>query len=73
MLLWGGLSVIWMAIRGGGAFALMMFAVAGSAYAYYRRVAMKEFGGITGDLAGYFLQMAELLMTGAVVIWQFIS
>lgn len=73
MLLWGGLSVIWMAIRGGGAFALMMFAVAGLTYAYYRRVAMKEFGGITGDLAGYFLQMAELLMTGAVVIWQFIS
>ena len=73
MRLWGGLAVIWMAIWGGKAFALMMFAVAGLTYAYYRRVARKEFGGITGDLAGYFLQLAELLMIGAVVIWQFIS
>lgn len=73
MLIWGGLAVSWMVCWGGKAFALMMLAVAGLTYAYYRRVAMKEFGGITGDLAGYFLQLAELLMTGAAVIWQFIS
>lgn len=27
---------------------------------YYRHKAIKEFGGITGDLAGYFLQICEL-------------
>lgn len=26
----------------------------------YRRMAMKEFGGVTGDTAGYFLQNCEL-------------
>lgn len=29
-------------------------------FAYYRYMSAKEFGGTTGDLAGYFLQMAEL-------------
>lgn len=27
---------------------------------YYRHVALKEFGGVTGDLAGWFLQLCEL-------------
>ena len=35
---------------------------------YYYRMAMSKFGGITGDLAGYFLQMCELLMAASVVI-----
>lgn len=30
---------------------------------YYRHMAYKEFGGVTGDLAGYFLCMSELLLT----------
>ncbi|MCD8077858.1 MAG: adenosylcobinamide-GDP ribazoletransferase [Lachnospiraceae bacterium] len=29
-------------------------------FAYYRRFSLREFGGITGDLAGYFLQLCEL-------------
>lgn len=29
---------------------------------YYRYIAYKEFGGITGDLAGYFLQLCELMI-----------
>lgn len=29
---------------------------------YYYRLSMKEFGGITGDLAGYFLQVCELVL-----------
>lgn len=38
------------------------FGVAGACgvYLYYRRFAMKNFGGITGDTAGWFLQTAEL-------------
>lgn len=29
-------------------------------FLHYRRMSMKQFGGITGDLAGYFLQVCEL-------------
>ena len=37
-------------------------------YLYYYRVSMKEFGGITGDLAGFHMQLCELAITlGAVV------
>lgn len=40
---------------------------AGLMYWYYYRMAMDKFGGITGDLAGYFLQMCELVMAAAAV------
>lgn len=42
-------------------------------FGYYRHICRKEFGGITGDLAGFFLQVCELLMlTGMVVtsVWK---
>lgn len=35
---------------------------------YYHHMAMKQFGGMTGDLAGYFLQLSELLMLAAIVL-----
>ena len=35
---------------------------------YYKRLCKKQFGGITGDLAGYFLQVFELLMLGVIVL-----
>jgi adenosylcobinamide-GDP ribazoletransferase len=34
----------------------------------YKRICYNAFGGITGDLAGYFLQISELIILGAVVI-----
>lgn len=34
-------------------------------FLYYRRMARKQFGGLSGDLAGWFLQTAELLMLAA--------
>lgn len=37
---------------------------------YYHRIAKKEFGGISGDLAGWFLQKAEIWMLAAVVLCQ---
>ena len=43
---------------------------AGVALLYYRVVSSREFGGITGDLAGWFLQLCELLGLLAVVILQ---
>lgn len=35
---------------------------------YYYRVSVREFGGITGDLAGYFLQLCELALALSVMI-----
>ncbi len=37
-------------------------------YLYYYRMSKKEFGGITGDVAGYFLQLCELVIVIFVVI-----
>lgn len=38
---------------------------AGLVFFYYRRMAVEKFGGVTGDLAGYFLQMCEIAMAAA--------
>ncbi len=35
---------------------------------YYKRMAYRTFGGITGDLAGYFLQLCELLILAVMVL-----
>lgn len=47
-----------------------VLAVAGALamLARYRRVALSRFGGVTGDLAGWFLQYAELIMLGCLVV-----
>lgn len=37
---------------------------------YYYWMSKRQFGGITGDLAGYFLQICELVMLGALVLAQ---
>lgn len=37
-------------------------------FLYYRLMAYRIFGGITGDLAGYFLQMCELLLLAGIVM-----
>lgn len=42
-------------------------AAAGCMFGYYRHMSVKLFGGITGDLAGYFLQMCELVIALAAV------
>lgn len=38
-----------------------------AAFIYYRILSYKKFGGITGDLAGYFLQICELSVTAFAV------
>ena len=37
-------------------------------YFYYKSMAMRQFGGFTGDLAGWFLQVCELVILAAVVL-----
>jgi len=49
-------------------YAVMALAFAGLLFAYYAFLLQKKFGGISGDLAGWFLQNCELLVLLAVVI-----
>ena len=51
-----------------GAAGTVMVTGAAAVFAYYRYMSYKEFGGITGDLAGFFLQVCELVMLYGVVI-----
>ena len=39
-------------------------------YFYYKHTALKEFGGVTGDLAGWFLQLCELGCLAGLVLAQ---
>lgn len=41
---------------------------AAGTFLYYRHMAYQKFGGITGDLAGFFLQICELAMVACVAI-----
>lgn len=52
-----------------GAAALI---AAGGTFWYYHHMAMKNFGGTTGDLAGWFLSVCELAVPFAVVVVQII-
>ena len=45
-----------------------MAAAAWGVFAYYFRMAKKQFGGLSGDLAGWFLQTAELWMLAALCL-----
>lgn len=47
---------------GGAVTGLACTTAAGAVFYNYYRMCMKEFGGMTGDLAGYFLQSAELAL-----------
>ena len=51
-----------------GVYALCVIVPAGLVFLYYRKMSYSEFGGITGDLAGWFLQMCELSVLFAAVI-----
>ena len=67
MLVFAALAVMLMTSVQMGAAALLHRS---SGIWYYHHMAMKQFGGMTGDLAGYFLQLAELLILAARLSWQ---
>ncbi len=48
--------------------ALLCVAAAVLCYLYYQHMSYKQFGGVTGDLAGWFLQVTELVLTAVIVI-----
>jgi adenosylcobinamide-GDP ribazoletransferase len=47
---------------------LLSVLAAGLVFGYYRRLCVRDFGGLSGDLAGWFLQTAELWMLAAMVL-----
>lgn len=49
-------------------YGMIALVTAGLAFVYYRHMAYKNFGGITGDLAGWFLQVCELLVPFVLVL-----
>ena len=48
--------------------AVLVILAALFVFLYYYRMSRKQFGGITGDLAGYFLQVCELAMLAGAVL-----
>lgn len=62
--LWAGAVWLW----GEWAPGLAALAAAACTYCFYKRMALREFGGFTGDLAGWFLQVCELAMLSAAVL-----
>lgn len=47
---------------------LAVFGAGIASLAYVHHLANRDFGGMSGDLAGYFLQVAELVMLASIVI-----
>ena len=68
------LSALIIALQGlfCGVTGIVSAAVALIVFGLYRFMSVREFGGITGDLAGWFLQKCELWQLAAVVICQII-
>ena len=54
-----------------GGWALVLAAVC--VFARYYVVAKKQFGGVTGDLAGWFLQKCEIWMLAALAACQWLG
>ena len=60
-------------ILAGGLYGVAMVLAAGLVFGRYYQMALAQFGGISGDLAGWFLQKAEIWMLGAFVICQMLE
>ena len=59
-----GAAALWLNPVIGGIMLLTQAAV----FWYYHHVAMKEFGGTTGDIAGFFVQVCELACACTVML-----
>lgn len=59
-------AVVWAVF--GGWLTLVCLLAAALCVIYYRHMANKQFGGVTGDLAGWFLQVTELVLTAVIVL-----
>ncbi|MEG2679307.1 MAG: adenosylcobinamide-GDP ribazoletransferase, partial [Oscillospiraceae bacterium] len=70
---------LWAAVTAGGMLladpltGVASLLAAGLTLLYYGVMSRRQFGGITGDLAGFFLQICECAMVLAVVLAQHIE
>lgn len=48
--------------------AVILAVTAAAVYGYYYRTAIKEFGGTTGDIAGFFVQVCELAFACTIML-----
>lgn len=69
MACWGILAAVYLLRTAGPAAGAAAVLTAAAVFWWYYHMAMKEFGGITGDLAGYFLQLCELAMIGVLAVF----
>ncbi len=69
LTLWTAACAAAMVILGGGAGGMALLGAL-AASGYYIQMAHRQFGGVTGDLAGFFLQLCELGMVLAVAVGQ---
>ena len=58
---------LWIA-AGGWAMCAACLTTAGLCFLAYRHMAYRCFGGVTGDLAGWFVQVAELTLTAVIAL-----
>jgi len=63
-LLVSSLMILWLSVRVG----ILVLILAGGSFIYYRNRSYKEIGGITGDTAGFFVTICELMVIVAVAI-----
>lgn len=50
---------------------ILMFIALGAVFLYYYKMSKKQFGGITGDLAGWYLQVCEQVLLYTVVFGRY--
>ena len=68
LAVWLLAGISFVVLVSGAATAVILTAAAAAVFLWYHHMAMHEFGGTTGDLAGYFLQTAELAMIAALAV-----
>ena len=66
-----GAAAARMGCRGAGVLAVVLLMTHLAVFIWYYRMSVKQFGGVTGDLAGCFLQVCELAgLTAATVLFK---
>lgn len=68
LVIWLIAGIAFVVLVSGVVTAVVLTGAAAAAFFWYHHMAMHEFGGTTGDLAGYFLQTAELVMVAALAV-----
>lgn len=69
MLAWSAAAAAYTATIGGMGFCMLLVILLAGILLWFRFWSKKVFGGITGDLAGFFLQAAELIAIFFVALW----